>query len=63
MKAAEYRKYAAECRKLAARCAEADKPILLEIAAAWEQCAVQAERKSGAVDGNEGTYDGVSTAK
>jgi hypothetical protein len=40
-----FRQYAAECRRLAKRASEKDKPILLEIAAAWIACVEQAERR------------------
>jgi hypothetical protein len=41
---AKYREYAEECKSLAERAAPKDKSVLLEIADAWEKCAIEAER-------------------
>jgi hypothetical protein len=41
----KFRDYAAECRRLARRASEKDATVLMEIAAAWEACAEEAERK------------------
>lgn len=35
----QYRQYAEECRRLAGRAAPKEKVALLEIAAAWDECA------------------------
>jgi hypothetical protein len=42
--AEKYREYAEECRRMAERATLKDKAVLLEIAQAWDQCAVEAVR-------------------
>ena len=42
----EYRKYAGECERIAREGPEENRRVLLEIAAAWRQCAEEAERKA-----------------
>jgi hypothetical protein len=41
----QYRQYADECRRLAERAPPKEKVALLEIAAAWDQCAKEAAEK------------------
>jgi hypothetical protein len=41
----EYRKYAKECERIAREGPEENRRVLLEIAAAWRQCAEEAERQ------------------
>jgi hypothetical protein len=43
--AERFRQYAKECRHLAERASKKDKVTLMEIAAAWIDCAEQVERK------------------
>lgn len=45
--AKRFRDYAAECRRMAQRAPEKDRKVLMEIAAAWDVCAEEAERKDG----------------
>lgn len=46
--AQKFRDYAAECRRLAQRSSERDRNALMEIADAWEICALEAERRENA---------------
>jgi hypothetical protein len=41
----EFRKYAEECERIAREAPEKNRKALLEIAEAWRQCAVEAERQ------------------
>jgi hypothetical protein len=45
--AEEYRRHAEDCRRLAEKAAAKDRAALLEIAAAGDQCAIEAKRKDG----------------
>jgi hypothetical protein len=45
----QYRQYAEECRRLAGRAAPKEKVALLEIAAAWDECA-KSHRRDGKED-------------
>ena len=47
-KAAQYRKYAEQCKDLAEKHGES-KNTLLEIAAAWEKCAREADERGEAL--------------
>ncbi len=42
----DYRKYAKECERIARDGPEENRRALLEIAAAWRQCAEEAERQA-----------------
>jgi len=48
-----FRRYAAECRRLAGRASEKDKAILMEIAAAWIDCAQEEEEEEEEEDEEE----------
>jgi hypothetical protein len=48
-KAAQYRKYADQCKELAKAMEGDPKNILLEIAAAWENCAREADERGQAL--------------
>jgi hypothetical protein len=48
-KAAQYRKYAKQCKDLAETMQGERKHTLLEIAAAWENCAREAEERGEAL--------------
>jgi hypothetical protein len=41
----EYRKYAEECERMAKEGPQQNRAALLKIAAAWRQCALDAEKK------------------
>ena len=45
--ATKFRRYAEDCRRLAKSMKPEHKATLLEIADAWDECAEEAERKSG----------------
>ena len=53
--AEKYRQFAEDCRRLAEKAAPKDKTVLLEIAAAWEQCAKDAVRKPEKMTDGKGT--------
>jgi hypothetical protein len=53
----QYRQYAEECRRLAARAAPKDKAVLLEIAAAWDECAKEAAQTGKRVTHGMGFRD------
>ena len=48
-KAAQYRKYAEQCNDVAKTLQDERKATLLEIAAAWENCAREAEERGEAL--------------
>jgi hypothetical protein len=48
-KAAQYRKYAEQCKELAGTMHGEGKKTLLEIAAAWENCAREADERGEAL--------------
>jgi hypothetical protein len=52
----DYRRCAEECERMARECAPEHRPILLQIARAWRECAEQAEAKKSnepsSVDGD-----------
>ena len=48
-KAAQYRKYAEQCKNLAEALHGESKNTLLEIAAAWENCAREADERGEAL--------------
>ena len=50
--ATRFRQYAAECQRLAGGASARDKPILMEIAAAWIACAEEDERKQQPAEKN-----------
>jgi hypothetical protein len=64
--AAEYRRYAAECERIARDSAPSHRAVLLDIAKAWRDCAVEAERqenaKASATDGKANAIDGKGNA-
>ena len=64
--AAEYRRYAAECERIARDSAPSHRAVLLDIAKAWRECAVEAERKenlkASAADGKSNAIDGKGVA-
>jgi len=43
-----YRQYAADCRRLAETMSQQDKSVLLQMAAAWEKRAAEADRRQPA---------------
>jgi hypothetical protein len=45
--ATKFRRYAEDCRRLAKSMKPEHKAMLLEIADAWDECAEEAERKTG----------------
>jgi hypothetical protein len=46
----QYRQFAEECRRLAERAPPKEKVALLEMAAAWDQCAKEAAESRKTVD-------------
>ena len=64
--AAEYRRYAAECERIARDSAPSHRAVLLDIAKAWRDCAVEAERqenvKAVATDCKAAAIDGKGVA-
>jgi hypothetical protein len=57
----KYLQFAEDCRRLAEKAAPKDRTILLEIAAAWEQCANEAGRKTEKMaDGKDTDSFGVA---
>ena len=57
----KYRQFAEDCRRLAEKAAPKDRTVLLEIAAAWEQCAKEAGRKTEKmIDGKDTDSFGVA---
>jgi hypothetical protein len=64
--AAEYRRYAAECERIARDSAPSHRAVLLDIAKAWRDCAVEAaagkrqsgrDRRQGGRDRRQGRRD------
>ena len=51
LEAKKYRQYAKDCVRIAASMSGKDRQTLLDIAKAWEACAVEAESKSSKSDG------------
>ena len=45
-----YRQYAADCARMAQKLSGEDKQVLLKIAQAWEERAVEADRQKGKKD-------------
>jgi hypothetical protein len=57
----KYRQFAEDCRRLAEKAAPKDRTVLLEIAAAWDQCAKEAGRKTERMaDGKDTDSFGVA---